>query len=81
MRRERRPAETETPAAEVTFELAENRDDGTVVLKTEDGRMFVATVAEGVDTADLIKSAKLTVEHEGLEDGVPQTPVVTAAAR
>lgn len=62
------------------FKLAEPRADGTLVLQTEDGRMFVAKLAEGVEP-DVIKSSTITIAHEGIEDGVPTNPVVTKIDR
>lgn len=63
--------------AEVLYE------DNRIILELNDGRMFGAKLADGLEVrkGDVIKTSIATVEHEGLDDGVPKNPVVTKIDR
>lgn len=71
------------PGSSTEFKLAEQREDGAIVLQTADGRMFTAGTAENLTLAkgDVLKSSTITVSHDGLVDGVPTNPVVTKVDR
>lgn len=57
------------------FKLAEVRADGVAVVEMEDGRMFTATLPEGMDKPR--KGAKLRLAHAGLDkEGVPEIAVI-----
>jgi hypothetical protein len=66
--------EGRSPPAE--FKVAEIREDGTVILELGDGRMFPATVAEGVEGVH--KRGTVLVKADGLnDDKTPIGPVIT----
>lgn len=60
-------ASTTPPTKE--FKVAEVRDDGTVILQMEDGRMFPAEAKDGVDVN---KRSTVFITNEGEDkDGTP----------
>lgn len=63
-----------SPPAE--FKVAEIREDGTAVLELGDGRMFLATVAEGLE--GVRKRGTVLIKADGVgDDDVPINPVIT----
>lgn len=80
--REREPRENTATAAtndRREFKVAERREDGTVVLLLDDGRMVPATVKDGVE--GIRKGGTVTISAKGFsEDGVPEAPEVIKAA-
>lgn len=74
--RERDPASAQTAKTATEFKVAEKRDDGTVILQASDGRMFPATLKEGVEAPH--KGSMVTIgAHELDGDGIPKTAEIT----
>lgn len=77
-----RPVREITPASDTSaskniteLKVAEKREDGTVVLELEDGRMLVATLKDGVEGIRKGSTVNITADSF-LEDGTPENPVV-----
>jgi hypothetical protein len=66
---------TQSAPAPAEYKVAENREDGTVVLELTDGRMFVANVSEGGEKPR--KGSSVAVNHGGLDaEGVPVNAIL-----
>ena len=68
---------SDAPAAKpnTEFKIAERREDGTVVLQLDEGRMVVAQVKEGVEGIRKGSTVNITADSF-LEDGTPENPTV-----
>lgn len=78
--REIDPVSADPKPKQITqLKVAEKREDGTVVLELEDGRMLVATVKDGVE--GIRKGGMVNITAPSfLEDGSPEAPEIVKAS-